>query len=472
FDSIFFFGGSTWSLQYQEDNIGLQAVSAVDSMHVWAAGIDHMYFGGQNTNLSTWYLAEGTTDWGFYCLIIMENPNDEEVTVQVTYMTPQGPVIRPEITLAPTSVTYLDPSEDLGAEEFSTKVECLEGKTIAVQRTMLWAASGQMPEGHTSIGVTAPAKTWYLPEGSSKWGFECWLLIQNPSSTDASCDITYMIEGAGPATFTETISANSRCTFSMFDYIGAQDASIRVQANVPVIPERAMYRNGRREGHDSIGTTTPSTDYYLAEGTTDWGFTTYVLVQNPNSTPANVDITYMTDTGPVSGGSFAMDANSRKTICVNDWVVADLSTRVHSNKPIIAERAMYWDSGYGEACHDSIGLSAPHKCFYLPDGETSAGDPEQGYPDGETWTLVQNPNAVQVSVRIDYFGPEGYPDYTVQATIPANSRKTFSMADVNPEGTAAIKVECTTADKKIMAEQAMYIGWRCLGVDTIGGYSD
>ena len=29
---------------------------------------------------------------------------------------------------------------------------------------------------------------------------------------------------------------------------------------------------------------------------------------------------------------------------------------------------MYWDSGWGEACHDSIGLSAPHTVFYLPDG--------------------------------------------------------------------------------------------------------
>ena len=45
-----------------------------------------------------------------------------------------------------------------------------------------------------------------------------------------------------------------------------------------------MYKNSRQMGHDSIGTTRPATDYYLAEGTTDWGFTTYVLVQNPNDT--------------------------------------------------------------------------------------------------------------------------------------------------------------------------------------------
>ena len=81
-----------------------------------------------------------------------------------------------------------------------------------------------------------------------------------------------MIEGEGPADeSTKTVPANSRASFNMADDIGSKDASIKVTSDVPVIPERAMYRNNRREGHDSIGTTTPATDYYLAEGTTGYG---------------------------------------------------------------------------------------------------------------------------------------------------------------------------------------------------------
>ena len=52
----------------------------------------------------------------------------------------------------------------------------------------------------------------------------------------------------------------------MAEDIGAKDASIKVVSNIPVIPERAMYRNNRREGHDSIGTAQAASDYYLAEG--------------------------------------------------------------------------------------------------------------------------------------------------------------------------------------------------------------
>ncbi len=239
-------------------------------------------------------------------------------------------------------------------------------------------------------------------------------------------------------------------------------------ANVPVIPERAMYRYNRREGHDSIGTVSPATVYYLAEGTTAWGFTTYVLVQNPNSSTCEVTITYMTSSGPQEQPSFSMPACSRKTIRVNDVLPnTDLSTKVSGSKPIIAERAMYWGEGSaaGEACHDSIGMASAHKSFYLPDGETTNGR--------ETWTLVQNPNSSDVEVSITYLTSTGAGNVTRSETIPGNSRRTFNMAEHSGiSGRAAITVTCASAGKSIMVERAMYWDSRGAGTDTIGGYSD
>ncbi len=320
--------------------------------------------------------------------------------------------------------TCHDPGDVLGQKDFSTRVTCTEGKTIAVDRTMTWTGPGAASsESHSSVGVTAPAKTWYLPEGSSAWGFETWLLIQNPNATAASCNVTYMIEDGSPVTVPKTIPASSRASFNIKDDIGEKNASIKVEStNVPVIPERAMYRNNKREGHDSIGTTTPAGDYYLAEGTTAWGFTTYVLVQNPQTTPTDVTITYMTSTGARAQAPFPLAGNSRKTIRVNDVTgmgSTDFSTRVTGSKPIIAERAMYWDNGTGEACHDSIGMASAHKTFYLPDGQSSDGC--------ETWTLVQNPNTTDVKVEVTHLTPTGAGNVTRTETIPASSRKTFGM---------------------------------------------
>jgi len=426
------------------------------------------------SNSSTWYLAEGTTAWGFSTYISIENPNAASVKAKVTYM-PTGAATKTEtINLPALSQTTLTNEHLLsvmgGQKDFSTKVACTDAtKPIAVDRTMTWTGTGaSTPEAHCSVGVTAPSTTWYLPEGSSAWGFETWLLIQNPNSKAAAASVTYMIEGETPLTVSHLVPANSRASFNMASDIGAKDASVKVVSNIPVIPERAMYKNSRREGHDSIGTTTPAPDFYLAEGTTAWGFTTYVLIQNPSLSSAEVTVTYMTPSGAKPQTPITMGANSRKTIRVNDipgMENTDFSTAVHGSKSIIAERAMYWDNGTGEACHDSIGMASPHTTFYLPDGEAGSNV--------ETWTLVQNPNSSPVAVDITYLTPTGTGNITRPETIPANSRMTFGMqAHSHLKGRAAIEVTSKTPGKKIMVERAMYWNDKGAGTDTIGGFSD
>ncbi|MBU1671359.1 MAG: S8 family serine peptidase [Actinobacteria bacterium] len=424
---------------------------------------------------SEWYLAEGTTGWGFDTYVSIVNPNDSAVNAQVTYNTTSGPMDGGTVNMPPESRATVYPRDVLGEADFSTTVTCAGGKPIAVDRTMTWTGTGAAAaEEHSSIGVTAPATTWYLPEGSSAWGFETWLLIQNPGATGATCQVTYMLEGEPPVTVQKGVPAGSRQSFNIAEDIGTRDASISVVSDAPVIPERAMYKDARREGHDSIGTTTPAADYYLAEGTTAWGFTTYVLVQNPQDQAADVTVTYMTPEGALEQPAFSLPANSRKTIRVNDVSPAagypidvsntDFSTRVHASKPIIAERAMYWESETGQACHDSIGMSEPHATFYLPDGQAGA--------QVETWTLVQNPNGTPVEVEVTYLSPDGTANKTFTVTIPANSRSTFNMADQGVDGRAGIMVTCLTPGAKIMAERAMYFDNRSGGTDTIGGYSD
>lgn len=419
---------------------------------------------------NTWYLAEGSTAWGFTTYITIENPNRDTVTAQITYNTAGGARKAPDVSLPPLSQTTINPETVVSNQDFSTMVTCKEGATIAVDRTMIWTGPGApSPEAHSSVGVTAPATTWYLPEGSANWGFECWLLIQNPSGKEATVNVTYMIENEGPKTVEHSVPANSRETFKMETDIGTKDASIKIESNVPVIPERAMYRNNKREGHDSIGTTAPANDFFLAEGTTAWGFTTFVLVQNPQNSPTEVTVTYMTPSGPKQQVPFTMPANSRRTIRVNDCpdvYNTDLSTQVHGSQPIIAERAMYWggNTPLGEACHDSIGMAAPHSTFYLPDGQDTEGR--------ETYTLVQNPNNSSVQVEISYLTSSGQGNVVWIETIGAKSRRTFNMADKDVNGRAAIMVRSLDSGKKIMVERAMYWNDRGAGTDTIGGNSD
>jgi photosystem II stability/assembly factor-like uncharacterized protein len=508
-------GGGTWERQTSNTVNGLRAVSAADDSHAWIVGQSptvlfssdggaqwfkqacpvstfyyglatpdplHTFAGGANGNIMagngppTWYLAEGTTAWGFSTYISIANPNPSAVPATITYMPTGASTVQETITLPASSQTTLTNDHLLqvlgGQKDFSTKVECNNaGMTIAVDRTMTWTGTGApSPEGHSSVGVTSPSNTWYLPEGSTNWGFETWVLVQNPNGSEASCDVTYMIEGEAPKTVNHKVPAYSRESFSMEKDTGNKDASIKVVSNMPVIPERAMYRYSRREGHDSIGTTTAASDYYLAEGTSAWGFTTYVLVQNPGDTATDVTLTYMTPSGARPQASFPMAPDSRKTIRVNDvpgMGNTDFSVAVHATSKIIAERAMYWggNTPAGEACHDSIGMASPHMTFYLPDGDTTSGR--------ETWTLVQNPNGGDVTVDITYMTPSGQGNVTRTETISANSRKTFNMVQHSGiNGRAAILVASKTPGKKIMCERAMYWNNKGAGTDTIGGFGD
>jgi hypothetical protein len=56
--------------------------------------------------------------------------------------------------------------------------------------------------------------------------------------------------------------------------------------------------------------------------------------------------------------------------------------------------------------------------------------------------------------------------------IPANSRRSYNMADKVPSGRASIFVESQDGARPIMVERAMYMNSRGAGTDTIGGYSD
>jgi hypothetical protein len=297
---------------------------------------------GASETSKTWYLAEGCTNGGFETWVVVQNPNDKPADVSLTYMTPEGQKPGPSVTLPPNSRKTFNIGDTVpGNWNVSTFVSSKE--PVVAERAVYW---NNRKGAHDSIGVTEPDDTWYLAEGCTNGGFETWVLVQNPGDSTASVDLTFMTEaGQKPGPHLD-LAPHTRQSVDVSKTIPNDwSVSTKVTSKQPVIAERAVYWNNRIEGHDSIGTTTPAKTWYLAEGCTGAGFETWVLVQNPNSSPASVQLTYMTPSGPVTGPSETMAANSRKTFNVAETVpgVYEVSTKVTSNKPVIAERAMYGD---------------------------------------------------------------------------------------------------------------------------------
>jgi serine protease len=301
---------------------------------------------------NAWYLAEGSTDYGFETYLLIQNPGSLSADVQVTYMTPGGPEPRPIITVPGNSRYSINVQDDVHSSDVSFKVESTE--PVIAERSMYW--DGRRG-GHDSIGTNGPALQWYLAEGSTNWGFDEWVLLENPSASEASVTLTYMTPEGPVVQPPVQVPALTRRTVHVNEAIPGKDVSVSVSSDRGIVAERSMYWNNGtgKAGHNAIGVTQPRQQCYLAEGSTNWGFDEWVLVQNPNPEPANVGIEYMTAQGLRTRPSFVMQPNSRVSIWVNgDIPGVDTSTHVFSNLNIIAERSMYWHSRGGG--HVSQGL--------------------------------------------------------------------------------------------------------------------
>jgi hypothetical protein len=392
---------------------------------------------------TSWFLAEGCTKGGFETWVLVQNPDaDLPAHVRLTYMTTQGPVAGPSVTI-PASSRMTFNVADVVPDEWSVSTQVTSDVGVVAERAMY---GNNRRLGTDSIGVPQPATNWYLAEGCTNGGFETWVLVQNPNPSPARVTLKYMRSNGPKAGPTVTIAANSRVTFNAADVVPNEwSVSTQVMSDKPVVAERSMYGNHRQWGHDSVGATDAQSTWYLAEGCTNGGFETWVLVQNPGSTAADVTLTYMTESGQVPGPTIAVPPNSRKTVSVADYVpnTWSVSTKVTSPVPIIAERAVYGNSRtWG---HDSIGVPAPATTWYLAEGCTNTGF--------ETWVLVQNPNNSVATISITYMTPAGPVDGPVE-TLQPNSRKTYQVAATVPwEWQVSTKV---VSSRPVIAERAMY----------------
>ncbi len=300
---------------------------------------------------NTWYLAEGYTGDGFETFILIQNPNDVPANVSLTYMIEGGENVTREVIVAAKSrfTVVTNYATQVGENAaFSTKL--VSDQPVVVERAMYFNN-----EGHVVGGVTSPQNTWYLAEGFTGDGTETFILIQNPNATASDVTLTYMLQGGGVETRAVSILANSRKTIRVNDVDQLGDGlafSTKVTAAQPIIVERAMYWNngvGSNAGHASTGVTASATTWYLAEGYTGSGFSTYILIQNPNASSVNVTLTYMVDGGGTFVKTLTIPANSRATVATQDasqmGLDAIFSTKVTGNLPIIVERAMYFLSG-------------------------------------------------------------------------------------------------------------------------------
>lgn len=201
----------------------------------------------------------------------------------------------------------------------------------------------------------------------------------------------------------------------------------------------------------------PVTPYecLLAEGCTDYGFETWVLLANPGGEDAAATVSYYTEEGPRNSEAVTVPARSRVTVNASATIWAKSSgIRVGSDRPLCVERAMYWNDR--EEGHSSEGTGAAAGTWYLAEGCTDHGF--------ETWVTVLNPGQYEASVNLRFLtGGEGARD--VPLSVPALSRRNVR---VNDWVTAADVSTLVTSAEPVVAEVSLYGPGRRSGTNSIG----
>jgi N-acetylmuramoyl-L-alanine amidase len=311
--------------------------------------------------------------------------------------------------------------------------------------------------------VANAAKRWYFAEGNTREGFQEWLAVLNPNMEPVTFAVTYAFPGSEPISREYTVEAESRLSIEVAGEVGEEkDVSVSVESPLPVMVERPMYfLYGERwaGGHVSSGTNQPSTTWYFAEGYTGTGFEEWLCLLNPGEQPANVTIQYFSQGGLLEEEERVLQPSRRDTVFVNEVVgpEQEVSLRVVSDQPVVAERPMYflyhdlWAGG-----HVSSGTNQPSTTWYFAEGYTGTGF--------EEWLCLLNPDAEPNRVSITYQTSDGT-NITDEEVVPPMSRRTV---DVNTRAGMDLQLSIVVnAEKPLVAERPIYHdyhGW-CIGGD-------
>ncbi len=231
---------------------------------------------GVNKAQSTWYVPEGTCRMDFNTYLCIQNPENKNVEVELTYMRVKGGPVSKKRAIGPTSRLTVNCGEDLGwgddtEHDFSVRVSGSGGDLVVERATYFDHDFGSgivVAEGTNSTGALSPGNTWCVPEGclyvADKYPnkLNTYIFVQNPNDKVARCFVSFLSEAGSEIRKPCTVPPRARLTLDMRSDIPGFDgqgiaAIVQTDAKekTPVIVEQATYgfHGGGKAAHASLG---------------------------------------------------------------------------------------------------------------------------------------------------------------------------------------------------------------------------
>jgi hypothetical protein len=384
-----------------------------------------------------WYFAEGSTRPPFEVIFALQNPNQQSTIAHFLFLSPTGRQTTFDMLLAANSRATLDAAAVLPNDEFATIVTT--DLPVYVERSMYFGH-----DGHSAPGARQAARSWYLAEGSTVSPFDTWILLLNPNNVPTLAQMRFFSEDGSVIEHIELLPPLGRRSVYVNALFRTSGFATQVTADQPIVVERAMYFDGGQGGHDTLGTAEPGKNWYFAAGASRSGFDTWLLLENPGNTPANVRVSFMTDGGQVVPQPVFVLPHARNSLYTDPLVPNGVyGMRIESDQPIVAERAVYFDSG--RAGFDAVAVATPAAEWFLPEGSTTGSFEEQ--------LAVLNPQSQVVNVQVEYRPQDGDAPPPQRFSIAPTTRMTLDVNPQVPDTNVALRV---TADKPIVVERTNY----------------
>lgn len=305
------------------------------------------------------YLSEGTTAGGFDTWVLIVNPNNEYVDAKVEFFSTSGEIAERSVSIPSLArkTVHLE-NYSSNTAEISTLVT--SDLPLIAERSTYWDKNSstlqphQMEGGSASTSAIVPSKKWYFAEGSSKTGFKTYILVQNPQAKNATLTLTFFDTDGQKKETVKTISASSRSSILVSDFVSNKDVAVQLSSDLPLIAERSTYWDTTKvdslwqtlEGNTSTGCSKAHKTWVVAEGSTSGGFYAQVAIANFGGTSAEVTARFIKDSGVARTATVTVPAYSRYTLNVADYVTGDSAVSVlldSTSAALVVDRSMFWD---------------------------------------------------------------------------------------------------------------------------------
>ena len=432
------------------------------------------------------FLAEGATGDFFDYDLALANPSASSVDADVVFFTQGGATVSETVTLPAQSrrTIRVDDVPGLEATSMSTSVRTTTAP-ILVERTMRWGTASAAQYGAHGDRATAGAATkWYFAEGAQGFFFT-YLLLANPGNGANTATIDWLVEGGAPIQRTVNLPPQSRTTVFAGNEpaLAGRSFGIVVTFSQPAVAERAMYFGTPpdvlfKAGHDSAGVNAPSTSWTLAEGATGPFFETFILLANPNPTPVDATLRFLTQAGTTVIRTVTIPALSRRTVdpeglspAAPELANVAVATIVTATQPIVAERAQYWPGTGAEwyEAHNSFGVTEAKQKWGIAEGRVGnpPGMPAANY---QTYILLANPGIATAGVTVRFLRETGAPVVRT-FLVPGGSRFNVAVAGAGssvPELANEMFGAAIESTHPIVVERALYgdSGAQVFGIGT------